>query len=459
MFSLHRHGPLAGCLVLSAAALLIPFKPSHQTPPDPPHPPRPPVSLQPRSDITLQLGANAQVHAGLSQGWLPPNTPQTLELALDVTGQTAAPSSGRSLVLCIDRSGSMSGPNIQHARHAAAQLVSSLTDQDEIALITFSTRPSVDLPLRKADAAGKHQALQLIGGMEARGGTHVSGGLSAAIREAEQSTLAIRRIVVLSDGVPTEGDVRTHVIVGMGEKASHTGVVVSTFGVGSQSPGGLMERIATVSGGNFRFIRDGGTLRGALAAELDATSRVAVQAVMLSVRLPQGATFRRASGATAQLDQGALNIRMGDVPVGETRHVVLTLATSGTSSELTFPVQAFARVGATPLQASDALVARTSNNAAEVASSVVTWVRDQQDLAQASEEVREAAGELERGDKASGGRRLAEVATAMEKKAASQPALAPAARKLRSLADEAPKDADQGAAANIVHQNAFDMMR
>ena len=464
MKNLLRYGPLVACLLVGAAVLAIPMRqaPTTNPPPQPQHPvePPPPVNTPNNAQVTFPLGNTAQAKVGLGQGVLALGANQPLNLAVEVRGTAPMNHQNRALILCVDRSGSMTGPNMAHALNAARWLVQNLSADDEVALISFSTHAGVDLPLTRADAGGKRAAMEAINSMMARGGTNLHGGLRLAVNEATRASAAVRRVVLLSDGVPTEGDVRPNAITTLAQTASSRAVTVTALGVGSQAPGGLMDRVATAGGGNFRFIRDGGGLRAHLAAELDETSRLSVQDVLVTVELPEGFTFSHANGALAEMHGRTVTLRLGDVVSGTTRSASVGLDVVAPNAPLYLTnVSLTARANGAVVSGGGQVAATTSTDASTVAASRVGWVGVRGELAAAATEIKEAAGDFERGNRGAGQARLEAAARKIEEKAKYEPAMAAPAKKMRAMADEAKADKDTGATANKNYQEAFEMAR
>ncbi|MBI5498231.1 MAG: VWA domain-containing protein [Deltaproteobacteria bacterium] len=462
MSKLERYGLLGGCFLISAAVLALPMRtgPAPYTPPDPVPPPvSPHVPADPsRAEISLPLGSSAVLRAGLSQAVVARATEQVVDVAMEVEGTRAQSGQSRALVLCLDRSGSMAGRNMDQALESARWFIRSLSEDDELALVSFSTRPGVDLPLTRADAAGKAAALAVVDAMHARGGTHLHGGLSLAVAEAARSGAPIHRVVLVSDGVPTEGDVRAASILSLAGEAASQGVTVTTLGVGSQAPGGLMERVAVAAGGNFRFIRDGAGIREALQAELNASGRLAVRDVRVRLALPDGATLGATSGAIPEMQGRTVWARVGDVAAGDRRHVMFRVHLPAENvSGWSFAVHAVGRQSSTTVDTDGTLLASVSDDAAAVARSRIEWVMGQALLAAAATEVKAAAEAYSRGDSGGGVLRLREVANKMDEAARKQPALAPKARALRLFVDDADKETDPGMAANGATARAFDL--
>jgi Ca-activated chloride channel family protein len=409
----------------------------------------------------MVLGDVADVRVGLAQGLVPQGASVELDLAVQVTGRQATGRSTRAMVLCLDRSGSMSGGNIKQARAAAAHLIRSLADDDEVALVTFGGRADVEVSLRRATPEGKAAALRVVEAVEARGGTDLHGGLTLATQEAVRGEAMVRRVVLISDGMPTEGDVRPGSIIDLARRAASRGTVVTAVAVGSQSPGGLMERVATSGGGSYRFLRDGSGLQGVLAAEMAESAAVVGQDTRVQVDLPPGVQVLRVAGAWADTGGSRVTIPLGDVVTGQARHVLVTVRVPAAGATTwAFPVAATARRLGQPVQVNGQVSAGTSGDAAAVANSAVTWVRRRADLATAAEEVRSAAQSWEKGDQASGRSALQKAVAKMERAAAADPALAAPTQRLRAFASgAAAADGDAQSVANEAHEEAFKLTR
>lgn len=464
MWDSRRIAPLIMCAALAVVALLLPFRPAAPPPPPPPPvsppPPPPPQAVRANPEALLHLGTVAQVRVGLGQGLVPQDAGVEVDLAVEIVGQAQTGRTSRVMVLCLDRSGSMSGGNIRQARAAAAQLIQSLSEEDEVAVVAFGSQPGIEVPLRRATLEGKRTALGLVDALDARGGTDLHGGLRLAIQEAQHGTAAVRRVVLISDGVPTEGDVRPASILELARGASARGTVITTVAVGSQSPGGLMERVATASGGSYRYVRDGAGLHHVLATELEESSAVAAQEARLAVVLPPGVRLTRLGGASADATEGRLTINVGDVVAGQTRNLLLTLRIpSAGAATWQFPVTASARQRGVLLEAPGEVTALTSTDAAAVANSVVPWVRLRGQMVGVAQEVREAAQRWEQGDRSGGRSALEKAAARMEEEAARNPGLAAPARKLREFATKAAAEGDTRDVANQAHEQAFTLAR
>lgn len=202
----------------------------------------------------------------------------------------AVPSSGRGVrvVLAIDRSSSMRGASLDHARLAATVLLEMLRDEDEVAILTFDEHVRVMLAPSRADARGKTAARLVIAGLHAGHGT--------ALHDAAQQSLALANemsrghAILVTDGFPYSGITDPAQIIAM--VAAKTGTAtLTTVGVGRELDASLLAAMAGVGGGRFLHVDVGGDLVGTLGGEL-ATVRGAVTGRMqLQLRAARGVSI------------------------------------------------------------------------------------------------------------------------------------------------------------------------
>ena len=111
-----------------------------------------------------------------------------------------------SLALVIDRSGSMRGQKLADAKLAARLLVQRLGPVDRLALVHYGSDVRV-FPSQLVTEEAREQMLAFVDAIEDEGATNISGGLQAAAQELRPYVKSFRvsRILLLSDGQPTEG--------------------------------------------------------------------------------------------------------------------------------------------------------------------------------------------------------------------------------------------------------------
>jgi hypothetical protein len=152
----------------------------------------------------------------------------------------------------------------------------------------------------------------------------------AAKRELARTELSgrVARVIVLSDGRPTEGDRRTSTLVAHSEALRALGATSSTVGLGLDYNEDLMEQLAVVGGGRYHYLKTGDEMGRILDAELHHGRNVVASRVTLHLdrALAPGLSILEVPG---QLDRGAghkVHIDLGDLAAGEERHVLVKVA-------------------------------------------------------------------------------------------------------------------------------------
>jgi Ca-activated chloride channel family protein len=318
----------AAALTTLIGALLLAPK-VIEAPPEPPAPPPPPVTKVDHDPITRLTFADAalQIDARLDRGRI--LGAEDLWLDVKIKATDSASRAPLSAVLVVDRSGSMAGvagDKIDQARTAAARFVSRLQDGDQLALISYGTDVSIDMPLTTVDSQSKQRARRLIGQIEEGGGTNIDGALRAAQRTIENagSLAGVARVVLVSDGRPTEGERREDRLARHAAALRDLGATVSTLGLGLDYNDNLMERLAVDGSGRYHYLRHGKQLAAILDDELKHATAVVARGVKLHLA---DAAFRVVAAPGVKLDSradGAM-LFVGDIAAGEERSVLVKL--------------------------------------------------------------------------------------------------------------------------------------
>ena len=126
---------------------------------------------------TLTLSAQS------SQGYLSAEETTSLYATLDVKAieHHSAKRPPLNVSIVIDRSGSMSGNKIIHARQAATQLVNLLGPKDRVSVVSYSNDVTVDFPSSLVDESSRHRLLGAIDSIYIGGGTNLSGGFESGL--------------------------------------------------------------------------------------------------------------------------------------------------------------------------------------------------------------------------------------------------------------------------------------
>lgn len=310
------------------------------------------------------------------------------------------------LALVLDTSGSMAGA-IQLLREATQGVIDRLGPDDRLALVTYSSGARL-LFTGAIDGAARERLRGLVAGLAAGGGTNLSGGLEAGaaalagLARERDGLPAARRLLLLTDGLANAGLTAPDGLAGLVGRVRGDGVGVSTAGLGASYDETLLGRLADAGCGAFHHLSDAAGLDRVYAAELGAARQLAARDATLVLTPGPGAEVVDVTSwpGTRRAD-GALAVRVGDLPHGRTIKVVARVrAPASAAGDAVALVRASvearpAAAAGAPLTVEAALAIEATGDARAVAASKVDAVAG--DVAQALvsrrlDEAREAAG-------------------------------------------------------------------
>ena len=299
------------------AALLAPRGRSAAAPP-PPAQPEPP----PRTAAGLVLALpSTHLAAGPNETYLAASI-----TAPDATTSVRAPA---SIAIVIDRSGSMADDGkLGQAKAAAQALVDRLGPGDEATLISYDSRATVDVPLLAADGAGKAALRAAIAQLQPGGNTGISAALWAGSDELARAHRDVRRIVLLSDGKPTDGISNPAELIRFAGTRAETGVSITAIGMGLDYNEHVMAGIASAGRGNYYFVEQGTQLAGMFVKELDTLGQTVIAAGDLRIDAAPGVTIVDVLGYSFErLGPSAVRVPVADLRAKQQTKVVVRLRT------------------------------------------------------------------------------------------------------------------------------------
>jgi len=229
-----------------------------------------------------------------------------------------------SLVVVLDRSGSMHGEPLENAKRAATTLVDKLGANDAFALVTFSDSDQLILDMGRATAAHKREAADAIDKIYDDGGTCTSCGINRGAAELERSPIrgGVQRMVLISDGQANEGVWDRDELVALAQATAAHGVSITTVGVGLDFDEQTMIRLGEVGRGNYYFVQDTANLGAMFASELSDLGATVATDVHLVIE-PHASEIVWAYGYPMAKVGAKIEIPIADLRAGETRKVVL----------------------------------------------------------------------------------------------------------------------------------------
>jgi Ca-activated chloride channel family protein len=232
------------------------------------------------------------------------------------------------LVVLLDRSGSMEGSAIAHARASTQALLERLGRLDRFALVTYSNGARLDIPLELARGDAQQRWSRQVAAIAAGGGTDMASGLDLAHRLIARSRESGRsaRLILISDGHANQGDATPEGLRHRAVRAIATEYVLSTVGVGDGFDERLMTSLADAGTGNFYYVDDVTRLSHVFSDELLSARETVAQAVTIELAPSPGVSVVETAGYPVESAGNRIVLRPGPLYAGQERRIWLTLA-------------------------------------------------------------------------------------------------------------------------------------
>lgn len=310
-----------------------------------------------------------------------------------------------SLALVIDRSGSMRGQKLADAKQAARMLVQRLNDGDRLALVHYGTDVRV-FASQPVSHESRQRMLAFVDAIEDEGATNLSGGLEAAALELRPYVhdFRVSRILLLSDGEPTEGITGEGELRRLAATYQHEGMAVSGLGVGEDINERVMRGLAEQGGGFYGYIQDSERLADIFRRELEQAAGTLARSVELRLELPEGVTDAEVLGVSARREGREWVVPLYDLAGGQEARVVVKLtlgleAVDVPRSVLGARLRYWDVEAARPVEVALGLSAKVTEDEALVRANLDQEVRVYAVRALGARQMQAAAEEMKRGNR------------------------------------------------------------
>jgi len=238
----------------------------------------------------------------------------TLRVRLRAAEGSPRPRPPLRLHLVIDSSGSMKGEAWKQVCAAMKDVATRLAPSDLLSVVIYDeTARLLSSPV--PGGLGAIDVAKKVCAIVPRKETNTYAGLAEGYAQARAwySPLAVNRVLLLSDGMPTRGPTDLYSLTIGTSDALGRGITTSAVGIGSQFDALLMGRIASEGGGNFHFVRNLGGIAAVFTDELHVLTQEAAEAVEVRVRLDPRVQLAEVVGSEALGQAEAMRARSVEV--------------------------------------------------------------------------------------------------------------------------------------------------
>ena len=254
------------------------------------------------------------------------NQKQTAYLRVAMTGFTQDNPEKRppvNVAFVLDKSGSMQGDKIEHAKDAAILAIERLHDDDIISVVVYQSVVEVLVPATKV--SDRESIYNEIRAIRADGSTALFAGVSKGAQELRKFLDAnrVNRIVLLSDGLANVGPNSPDELGELGISLGAEGIAVSTIGLGADYNEDLMVRLAQSSDGNHMFAEQPSDLETAFNDEFGDVLSVVAQDVDVVIHCTDGIRPVRVIGREADIDGQAIHLSLNQLYSEQTKYIIV----------------------------------------------------------------------------------------------------------------------------------------
>lgn len=161
----------------------------------------------------------------------------------------------KTVILVLDRSGSMSGKKIEQARKALTFVLDNLRKDDTFNIIAYDDRVETYKPeLQRYGREARADAVRWVENIAPGGSTNIDGALRAAFESLRDDDRP-QYVLFLTDGLPTAGVTGEGAIAERAREANKTHARLFVFGVGYDVNARLLDRLSGNQGGTSEYVK------------------------------------------------------------------------------------------------------------------------------------------------------------------------------------------------------------
>lgn len=250
----------------------------------------------------------------------------------------------KTIIVVVDKSGSMSGPKIEQARDALKFVVRQLRPGDTFNIVAYDSAVDMFRPeLQRADEATVKAAVGYADGLFAGGGTNIDGAMQTALKMLVDKSRP-NYVLFLTDGLPTVGETNEMAITRNATSANTVAARVFNFGVGYDVNSRLLDRISREFRGQSVYVKPNENIETQVAVLYNKIGSPLLTDITLTWEFDQPAAADAAPALSrmypkqlTDLFQGEQLVMVGRYRTTGTAKVTLAGSVSGEKRSFTFP--------------------------------------------------------------------------------------------------------------------------
>ena len=375
--------------------------------------------------IGLQMPLQAKqvkLDVSMSKSFLIAEKKQIAHMKVGLTGFEMPAKEVRppvNVAIVLDRSGSMSGQKIEHAKKAAMKAIDYLGTDDIVSVVAYDHNVRVLVPATKV--SDKADIKKRIGFLQSGGNTALFAGVSKGAAEIRKFAHKdrVNRVILLSDGKANSGPSSPKALGDLGASLKKEGISVTTWGLGNGYNEDLMDQLAQRSDGNHTFIESPQQLAGIFEAEFGDILSVVAQEVAIEVKCAPGIRPVKVLNREAEISGQRIFTQLSQIYSLQQKYILLEVEVPATKANqtrkiadveisyanmLTETTDKISSILSVKFSESQEVVKNSTNEEtmtevvlqrATAANKLATQLRDSGDVKQAKEVLRDNQGYLE----------------------------------------------------------------
>ncbi len=228
-----------------------------------------------------------------------------------------------NICIVIDRSGSMAGDRIQHARQSAVTLVEKLRSQDKVSIVVFDSQ--IETLLENESAVNKHKIKQVIQGIQERGSTDLNGGLIRGYEMVSKYYLenGNNKVLLLTDVLTNTGTVDVEEIVKNANNYSKNHQIgITLVAIGVQVNDGLARQITQSGKHSFHYVNDSEDIKKIFVDEVEAIFSTIAKEVQLTLEYDENLVLDELYGYAPAFKNNKMILKLNNMNAGLTQVVL-----------------------------------------------------------------------------------------------------------------------------------------